>query len=116
MPAPQPLAAEKFGKEPKARSVPARVADPDALAKVNYSLPPLLPAKPAAKAPASPAERVPFNMGVGATAVPAKSVLPDAPGITQKARDAKQPPAGVEHECDDFTRRARSDRQHYSRR
>jgi hypothetical protein len=42
--------------------------------------------------PASPAERVPLDLGIRADARPSKPKLPESPVITTKARDANQPP------------------------
>ena len=40
----------------------------------------------------APTERVPLDLGFGASAVPAKPLLPETPGITLKARDVNLPP------------------------
>lgn len=89
-PAPSPLALEKFGKTPTSRIAPSKLIAPEPLSKMIYAAPPLLPAKPAGVvAPTAPSERVPLELGLGATAVPARPVLPDSPGIVLKARDVK---------------------------
>jgi len=89
-PAAPPVA--KFGTAPAARTVPARLMNPDPLAKVVYAPPPLLPPKPAGLAPVALSERVPLDLGAGAAAVPARPALPDAPVVTAAARDVNLPP------------------------
>ena len=91
-PSPPLPATEKFGTAPKVRTAPNKLVEPEPLSKMLYSPPPLLPAKPAGVRPTSPSERVPLDLGFGASKVPAKPVLPDSPGIAIKARDAKLPP------------------------
>jgi hypothetical protein len=59
---------------------------------MTYPPPALLPAKPAGLVPAAPAERVPLDLGFGATAVLDRPALPESPGITAKARDVSVPP------------------------
>ncbi len=87
----KPLATEKFGATPKARSLPT-VLDPDGITKATYVPPPVMPAKPAEVKPTPPAERVPFDIGLLADAVPAKPTFPVAAGIVERARDVKLPP------------------------
>ena len=91
-PSPPLPATEKFGTAPKVRTAPNKLVEPEPLSKMLYSPPPLLPAKPAGVRPTSPTERVPLDLGFGASKVPAKPLLPDSPGIAIKARDAKLPP------------------------
>jgi hypothetical protein len=83
--------AERFGTAPAPRV--GRVAVPEPVAKAKYTLPPVPPAKAANVALGQPPERVPPDLGNGATAVPAKPTLPVAAGITERARDVNLPPA-----------------------
>lgn len=89
---PLKLQTEKFGAEPKPRAVPAKYLDPDPAARAVYSLPPVLPAKPAPVKPGAPAERVPLDLGARADALPVAVVLPVAPVVTERARDVNVPP------------------------
>jgi hypothetical protein len=91
-PMPAAPSTEKFGTAPKPRTVSNKLTDPDSLPKLVHSAPPLLTPKPAAAAPTAPPERVPYDLGFGAAAVPARPQLPEAPGIAIKARDANVPP------------------------
>ncbi len=91
-PVPVKLPGERFGGEPKPRTVPAKLLDPDATARVKYAPPPIVPAKPVAAPPAAPAEKVPLTLGAGADEVPAKPVLPVAAVVTERARDVNLPP------------------------
>ena len=91
-PAPPSLPVEKLGLAPKVRLAPAMVLDPAPLPKMTYALPPLPADKPASILPTAPAERVPLDLGFGASAVPAKPTFPEAPGIAIKARDVNLPP------------------------
>ncbi|MDB5310000.1 MAG: hypothetical protein JWO38_4202 [Gemmataceae bacterium] len=83
---------ERFGIVAKVRTLPARIVNPEPIGKITYAPPPLFPAKPSGLIPVAPAERVPLDMGVGATAVPARPALPDTPVATTKARDVNSPP------------------------
>ena len=85
--------AERFGTAPKPRTPPVRVTNPEVVAKVKYTLPPILPTKLAIVKLAQPPERVPPDLGNGATAVPAKPTLPVGAGITERSRDVNLPPA-----------------------
>lgn len=85
--------AERFGVAPKPRATPARIADPDALVKSDYRLPPLPVGKPAEVRPTAPPERVPVDLGFGTADVPARPTFPIAAGITTRAPDVKLPPA-----------------------
>jgi hypothetical protein len=87
------LAAEGFATGPKPRKLPVRLLDPDPVAKVRHSLPPLLPKKAASVKPIAPPERVPVALGAGADDVPARPTFPIAAGVTERARDVKLPPA-----------------------
>lgn len=89
----RPLPAERFKAAPKPRAVPAKVLEPDATAPAHYALPPVLPPKPAPSKPASPAEKVPLELGARADGPPAKPVLPVAAVVTERARDVNLPPA-----------------------
>ncbi len=84
--------AERFGVAPMPHTLPALIANPDGVAKVKYTLPTILPAKLANVKLGIPAERVPPDLGNGASAVPAKPTLPVASGITERSRDANLPP------------------------
>lgn len=85
-------AAERLGTAPKPRPASKALSEPDTLPKLVYSSPALNVPRPAAAAPTAPPERVPFDLGYGAAAVPAKPALPEAPGIAVKARDVNLPP------------------------
>ncbi|HXD85351.1 MAG TPA: hypothetical protein VN641_02580 [Urbifossiella sp.] len=89
-PAPPPV--EKFGQAPTTRRVPGKVIEPSSLPRARYAPPPLLLSGPASAAIAAPRERIPLDLGFGASAVPARPLLPESPGITLKARDVKRPP------------------------
>ena len=85
-------ATEKFGTAPKPRTAPALLKDPDPLPKLTHSTPPLSVAKPASGPPTAPPDRVPLDLGFGSAAVPARPMLPEAPGIAVKSRDVNLPP------------------------
>jgi len=89
---PAPPAVEKFGQSQAARRVPSKLIEPSALPKARYAPTPLLASRPASAAIAAPTERIPLDLGFGASAVPAKPILPESPGITLKARDVNLPP------------------------
>ncbi|MBA4190134.1 MAG: hypothetical protein C0467_19290 [Planctomycetaceae bacterium] len=89
----KPLTTEKFGAVPKPRTPSDRVLDPDLVTKAKYVPPPVMPAKPAEVKPTPPAERVPFDLGLLADAIPTKPTFPVSAGITERARDVKLPPA-----------------------
>ncbi|WP_439622269.1 hypothetical protein [Gemmata sp.] len=88
-----PLAKEKTAPAPKPRTPPARVVDPDPVPVARYAPPPVLPPKPGESKPTPPPERVPYDLGYLADAVPEKPTFPVKPGITQRAADVKVPPA-----------------------
>lgn len=90
--APAPLPAEKFGTAPIPRTPPARVVDADPLGKLAYTPPPALPKPPAGAAPHAPAERVPFDLGLGAAAVPERPAFAVAKGEVVIAKDVAAPP------------------------
>lgn len=91
--APTPLPVERFGAAPSARTPPARVVDPDPIGKTRYTRPPVLPGKSAGLSlPATPAERVPLDLGIGAKVATTRPTLPESPGIAQKAPDLTIPP------------------------
>jgi hypothetical protein len=85
-------AVEKLGATQKPRAASKLLNDPDALPKLTYSAPVVNSPKAATGAPSAPPERVPFDLGFGAAAVPAKPVLPEAPGIAVKAPDVSALP------------------------
>lgn len=91
-PAPPSLPVEKLGLAPKVRLAPAKVLDPAPLPKMTYAPSPLPAGKPASILPTAPLERVPLDLGFGASAVPAKPTFPESPGIAIKARDVNLPP------------------------
>jgi len=91
-PMPPAPAGEKFGVTPKPRTTPGKLIEPDGLQRVIHFAPPLLTGKTSSAAPTAPAERVPFDLGAGSGAVPARPAFPEAPGIAVKARDVKLPP------------------------
>jgi hypothetical protein len=88
-----PLATEKIAPAPKPRTPPARVVDPDPVPLARYAPPPVLPPKPGESKPTPPPERVPYDLGYLADAVPERPAFPVKPGITQRAADVKVPPA-----------------------
>ena len=90
--APAPLPVERFGAAPKDRTPPARVVHPDSLGKLTYTPPAVLPPRPTGFAPHAPAERVPFDLGVGAAGVPARPVFAVAKSEPVIAKDAPIPP------------------------
>lgn len=90
--APAPLPVEKFGAAPQTRIPPARVVQPDGLGKIASAPPPALPPRPKGFAPHAPAERVPFDLGVGATAVPARPEFAVAKSAPVIAKDVTAPP------------------------
>ncbi len=87
-----PLRGERSAPEPKTRSVPKKVADPDALASARYSLPPLPPPRRPGARPAAPAEKLPANFSAAGEDPSARPILPVALIITEKARDVNVPP------------------------
>ncbi|MFO0805643.1 MAG: hypothetical protein U0791_21280 [Gemmataceae bacterium] len=91
-PMPAMPATEKFGAAPKPRAASKLLNDPDALPKLTHSAPLLNSPKPATGSPTAPPERVPFDLGFGSAAVPAKPAFPEAPGINERARDVNLPP------------------------
>lgn len=91
-PMPAMPAVEKLGATQKPRAASKLLNDPDALPKHTYSPPVVNSPKPATGAPSTPPERVPFDLGFGAAAVPAKPALPEAPGIAVKAPDVNELP------------------------
>ncbi len=91
-PAPAPLPVERFAAVRTVRAASNRTVNPDPLPKVAYSPRPLLPAHPSGLRPIAPTERVPFDIGFGSTAVPARPALPNPPGETTRARDLNVPP------------------------
>jgi hypothetical protein len=84
---------EKFGAVPKPRTIPAKISNPEMLAKADYTLPQIPTVKPATMSISSPQEKVPFDLGRGANMVPAKPSLPIAAGISERARDVNLPPS-----------------------
>lgn len=90
--APAPLPVERFGAAPKDRTPPARVVHPDSLGKLTYTPPAVLPPRPTGFAPHAPAERVPFDLGVGAAGVPARPVFAVAKSEPVIAKDVTIPP------------------------
>lgn len=90
VPAPPPV--EKFGAAPKDRTPPARVVQPDAVGKSAFAPPAALPPPPKGFAPHAPTERVPFDLGVGAAAVPARPAFAVAKSDPVIAADVTIPP------------------------
>jgi hypothetical protein len=91
-PAPPLAPVERFGAEPRPRTPPAKLLDPDFVARVSLALPPVLPPKPPELKPAGAAERVPLDLGRGADAVPSRPTFPVAAGVTERSRDVNLPP------------------------
>ncbi|MFO0799914.1 MAG: hypothetical protein U0804_20785 [Gemmataceae bacterium] len=89
--APAPLPVERFGAAPK-QSAPSAVVSPDPLGKIAVAAPPALPKRPGGFSPQAPAERVPFDLGVGAAAVPVRPSFAVAPAEVVRAPDVNQPP------------------------
>jgi hypothetical protein len=90
--APAPLPVEKFGKSPTVRTPPDRVVSPDPLGKLVYTPTPVLPKRPAGFQPYAPAERVPFDLGIGAADVPARPTFAVAKSEPVIAKDVTIPP------------------------
>jgi len=88
-----PLPTEKLGANQRPRALPEQYLDPVSVTKASYVPPPVLPAKPAVVKPTPPPERVPFDLGYLADAVPAKPTFPVAAGVTVRAPDVSMPPA-----------------------
>lgn len=88
----KPFPLDRAPVVPKPRAVPERVLNPEANERTAFAPPPLLPPKPPAAKPTDPAERVPFDLGVGADAPPSKPVLPTVAIETPRARDVNLPP------------------------
>jgi hypothetical protein len=65
---------------------------PDGIAKPVAVRPPAASPAPAAVLPHAPAERVPFDLGVGAADVPARPSFAVAAGIVVRAKDVSDPP------------------------
>ena len=86
-----PLPVERFGVTPKDRA-PSAAVSPDPLGKMAVAPPPALPRRPAGFAPHAPAERVPFDLGVGAATVPARPTFAVPPAEVVRAPDVTQPP------------------------
>ncbi len=89
--APAPLPAERFGAAPKERA-PSAAVGADSLGKLAVTPPPALPKRPAGFAPHGPAERVPFDLGVGAADVPARPSFAVEKSEPVRAPDVTQPP------------------------
>jgi hypothetical protein len=87
----RPLPAERAGSAPLPRAIPAKLLDPDPVARARYAPPPLLPAKSAVPKPVAPKERLPLDSGAG-TPLPEKPVLPVSAVVTPRARDVNLPP------------------------
>lgn len=83
---------ERFGQAPKDRTPPAQLLDPQPTTKLAVAPQPVLLPRPEGFKPVAPAERVPLDLGLGADGVPAKPLLPESPGVDQKARDVNLPP------------------------
>ena len=90
--APAPLPVERFGGAAVKRTPPARVVNPDPLPKLTHVPPPLPLAKPAGVKPVAPAEQVPYSLGLSTATLRPRPALPEAPGVTAKARDVAVPP------------------------
>jgi hypothetical protein len=89
-PALEPI--ERFGVAPRPQIAMVRVLDPSLTPRVNHLPPTPLPAGIVAMRPAPPAERVPPDLGAGASAVPAKPKLPVPAVSTKRSRDVNLPP------------------------
>jgi len=89
--APAPLPVERLGTAPKERA-PSAAVSADSLGKLAYTPPPVLPKRPAGFAPHAPAEHVPFDLGVGAAAVPARPTFAVQKAEPVRAPDVTQPP------------------------
>jgi len=89
--APAPLPIERLGTAPKERA-PSAAVSADFLGKLAYTPPPALPKRSAGFAPHAPAEHVPFDLGVGAAAVPARPTFVVQKAEPVRAPDVTQPP------------------------
>ena len=83
----------RFGAAKHMQAIPARFLDPDPTTKPKFHSAPVLPTRRIGMRPAPPVERVPLDLGRGASAVPAQPKLPVAKVVTVRARDVKLPPA-----------------------
>ena len=89
--APAPLPVERFGAAPKERA-PSAAVSADSLGKIAAAPPPALPKRTSGFAPHAPAERVPFDLSVGATDVPARPSFAVQKAEPVTAPDVTQPP------------------------
>jgi hypothetical protein len=85
----RPQPAERAGAKPLPRSVPAKLLDPEGVARARHAPAPLLPTKSAGPKPAAPKERLPLDLGA---ALPERPVLPVSAAVTPRARDVNLPP------------------------
>jgi hypothetical protein len=84
---------KRFAEAPHPRTPPARLLDPAPVAKPRYALAPFISVQSSSLPPAPPVERVPFDLGRGASAIPARPSLPVAKVETPRSRDVNRPPA-----------------------
>jgi len=89
-PALEPI--ERFGVAPSPRNAMVSVIDPNLAPKATHLPLSPLPAGIVAIRPAPPTERVPTDLGAGASAVPAKPKLPVALVATKQSLDVNLPP------------------------
>jgi hypothetical protein len=87
----KPLAVKRAGDKPLPRAAPAKLLDPEPVARTRFAPPPLLPAKATGLKPAAPKERVPLDLGAG-TPRPERPTLPVSAVFTPRARDVNLPP------------------------
>jgi hypothetical protein len=84
---------ERLGQAPLGRTPPTKLLHPEPEVKVVYVPTPVALPRPGGLRPVAPPERVPLDLGAGVGAVPARPILPEGPGITQRAADVNLPPA-----------------------
>jgi hypothetical protein len=84
---------ERFGIAPLARTAPAKILNPEATVKANYTPPTIMPVLSSGVKIAPPRETVPFDLGRGADSTPGRPSLPISAAITERARDVNLPPA-----------------------
>lgn len=85
-------ATSRLGQAQLVRTPPANVVDPQPPLGTAFKPSPVMLPRPAGLKPAAPPEKVPLDVGNRAEAVPAKPVLPEAPGVAAKGSDVNEPP------------------------
>lgn len=91
-PAVPPLEWPGIGPVRRVPPAPVLSPEPPPGLPARPVLPPVLPVSRGSVRPLPPPERVPWDLGWGAAAVPARPTFPVAPGITTRAPDVSRPP------------------------